>query len=370
PSPPEAAADVSASSSNAARVASSKWHFFDEQDGYLDFSNFLAAGGFIPLPIIITEPAVDQGLGVAAVFLSMEAPREVTRNVLAAVKTGNGSSGVGLARSGNAFDGRLNYRVGVGHGKITLNAYTSFAPNQGLEYTNNYDYGLIGAAFWKLPDDRFSVGPLLDVRKLESQVDIPGLPEDFVHDYSHTLQTAALGLGLHFDSRNNPLTPTRGANAYVEGKFNREAFGSDRDFEAYDAHLYAFHEVSPKLRLGYKLELNAIRGDFPDYFAPAINLRGVQAQRYEGMSVASSELELTWQASPRWSLLTFGGVGSSDAGDRRFFKDSGGVWAGGVGFRYKLARKLGLDAGLDLAYGSEGAVFYIQFGHAWALGMD
>lgn len=368
--PPAEASAPNASGPAEAPAKPSKWHFFDEEDGYLDFSNFLAAGGFIPVPIVITEPAVDDGLGVAAVFLSVESPRKVTRNVLGAMKTGNGSNGVGFARSGNAFDGRLDYRIAVGHGKITLNAYTAFAPNQGIEYTNDYDYGIIGAAFWRLPDDRFSVGPLIDVRKLESQLDIPGLPDDFVHDYSHTLQTAALGLGLHYDSRNNPLTPTNGTNAYVEGKFNREAFGGDRDFENYDAHIYAFRKLSPTLHVGGKVEFNAIRGDFPGYFAPAINLRGVQAQQYEGMNVVSSEVELTWQANKRWSLLAFGGVGSSDAGDRRYFKDSGGVWAGGVGFRYKLARKLGLDAGLDLAYGPDGATVYIQFGHAWAFGMD
>lgn len=348
----------------------SKWRFFDEKDGRLDLSNFLAAGGFIPIPIIITEPAVDQGLGVAAVFLSAEKPRQVTRTVLAAVKTGNGSNGLGFVRSGYAFDGRLNYRIAVGHGKITLTTYPPFAPSAGLEYTNNYDYGILGSALWRLPDERFSVGPLIDFRKLESQIDLPGLPENFAGDFSRTLHTGALGLGFHFDSRDNPLTPTRGANAFVEGKFNRELFGSDRDFESYDANLYLFRPISPNLRLGYKLEFDAIRGDFPVYFAPAINLRGVEAQRYEGVDVLSSELELTWQAADRWSVLAFGGFGSSDAGDHWFFKDSGGVWAGGVGFRYRIARKLGLDAGIDVAYGTEGAVFYIQFGHAWTTTMD
>lgn len=347
----------------------SKWDFFDEKDGQLDFSNFLASGGFIPVPIIITEPAVEQGLGVAAVFLSADKPRQITRNVLAAVKTGNGSNGVGFVRAGYAFDGQLNYRVALGHGKITLNAYPPFAPG-GVEYTNTYDYGVLGSAFWRLPDDRISAGPIFDFRKLVSHIAIPGLPEDFAKDFDRTLKTGALGLGLHFDGRDNPLTPTSGVNAYAEAKFNRDAFGSDREFENYDAHLYGFRRLSPALRLGYKLEYDAIRGDFPGYFAPAVNLRGVEAQRYQGMDVLSSELELTWQAGERWALVAFGGFGASDAGDRRTFSDSGDLWAGGLGFRYRIARKLGLDAGLDLAYGPEGAVFYIQFGHAWTAAMD
>ncbi|MGH6911447.1 MAG: hypothetical protein ACREEG_14765, partial [Phenylobacterium sp.] len=223
--------------SEPAPARASKWRFFDDEDGKLDFSNFLAAGGFIPLPIIITEPAVDQGLGVAAVFLAEKQPREVTRHVVGAVETGNGSRGLGYLQSGYAFDGRLNYRFAVGHGKITLNAYPPFAPAAGIEYTNNYDYGILGSAFWRLGDKRISVGPIFDFRKLESKIEFPGLPEDFNRDFGRGLQTGALGLGLHFDGRDNPLTPTKGANAYAEAKFDRELFGSDRDFESYAAHL-------------------------------------------------------------------------------------------------------------------------------------
>lgn len=344
--------------------------FIDEEDGKLDLSNFLAGGGFVPIPIIITEPAVDKGFGLAAAFISAspDNPRLVTRTGVGAIKTGNGSRGIGVFRSGYAFDGKLNYRLAVGHGKITLDAYPAFAPN-GIEYTNHYDYGIIGSALWRL-DERISVGPLVDFRKLRSSITIPGLPEDFADDFNHTLHTGAVGLGVHFDSRDNPMTPTRGINAYAEGKLNRDLFGSDRAYEVYDAKLYGFDTLTGDLRFGAKLELDAIRGDFPSFFAPAINLRGVQAQQYQGMTVVSYELETTWQLDRRWALLAFGGIGATDAGSRRIFRNSGPVVAGGAGFRYRLARKLGLDAGLDFAYGPGGFVFYLQFGHAWSRGMD
>lgn len=344
--------------------------FIDEEDGKLDLSNFLAGGGFVPIPIIITEPAVDKGFGLAAAFISAspDNPRLVTRTGVGAIKTGNGSRGIGVFRSGYAFDGQLNYRIAVGHGKITLDAYPAFAPN-GIEYTNHYDYGIIGSALWRL-DERISVGPLVDFRKLRSSITIPGLPEDFADDFNHTLHTGAVGLGVHFDSRDNPITPTRGINAYAEGKLNRDLFGSDRAYEVYDAKLYGFDTLTGDLRFGAKLELDAIRGDFPSFFAPAINLRGVQAQQYQGMTVVRYELETTWQLDRRWALLAFGGIGATDAGSRRIFRNSGPVVAGGAGFRYRLARKLGLDAGLDFAYGPGGFVFYLQFGHAWSRGMD
>ena len=43
--------------------------FFDAEDGSPDVSGLLSAGGFIPVPVIITEPAVEGGLGIAGQFI-------------------------------------------------------------------------------------------------------------------------------------------------------------------------------------------------------------------------------------------------------------------------------------------------------------
>ncbi|WP_292036047.1 MULTISPECIES: hypothetical protein [unclassified Brevundimonas] len=345
--------------------------FFDAQDGYLDFSTILANGGFIPVPIIITEPAVGGGGGVAAAFLSSspDHPRQITRRVLAAFKTGNGSSGVGYLQSGYAMDGRLSYRFAIGRGKVTLDSYPGFAP-EGIEYTSRYDYGVVGSAQWRFSDDRISFGPLFDFRKLRSTLDVQGLPDAFAGEFGQDMQTGALGLGLHFDSRDNPLTPTKGVNALAEAKYNRDAFGSDRDYEEYAGSAYVFGEASQRLHYGVKFEADAIRGDFPIYYAPAVNLRGTPAARYQGMNTYASEAEVTWRKDERWAFLAFAGVSFADARSSRIYKDSGALYTGGVGFRYRIARQFGLDAGVDVAYGSDGVVFYLQFGHAWSFGMD
>ena len=56
---------------NQSAAADGFWsQFVDADDGRFDASNFLAdnAYGFLPLPIIITDPAVDGGLGVVGLF--------------------------------------------------------------------------------------------------------------------------------------------------------------------------------------------------------------------------------------------------------------------------------------------------------------
>ena len=345
--------------------------FYDDEDGKLDFSEFLARGGFIPVPIIISEPAVDGGFGLAAMFLKADPndPRNVTRRGAAALKTGNGSYGFGFFQAGEALDRRLTYRFGVGRGKVNLTAFPRFAPG-GIEYSNSYKYGVIGTARWHVAGDRLSIGPIIDFRKFDSQLVLAGAPPEYAADFGRTLKTGAIGLGVHYDSRDNRLSPTSGLDAFVDAKFNLDELGSDREFETYEFHAYAFHRLSPQWRLAAKAELDTIRGRYPSVFAPYVEQRGIEAVHYQGENVLSTEAELTWQVSRRWSLLAFAGYGTADGGDSRIFADSGAIVSGGAGFRYLIARKLGLQVGIDAAVGPQGEVVYLQFGHAWALGMD
>lgn len=345
--------------------------FFDEQDGKFDISNFLSRGGFIPIPIIITEPAVDGGLGLVLQFISWpDGKRDsLTRRMLGMAKTGNGSYGYGYFQAGTALDGRLNYRFGLGKGKLTIATYFGGGTTP-IEYSNEFSYGVLGSALWKLPDRRFSFGPLWDFREFNTSLNLPGLPPAIRPDINRTLKTGALGVGFHFDSRDNPLTPTKGYNVFMDAKFNNDAFGSDREFEVYDLEAYAFGTLAPDWRYGLQALVNAVDGDVPFTFAPAIDNRGIPANRYQGRTVLSAEAEIVRQVNDRWSVLGFAGVGRADARGTRLFADSGNIYSGGVGVRYRIARKLGVDAGMDLAFGPEGPVVYFQFGHAWLRGMD
>ena len=67
--------------SHAAWIEStSKWfdeNMIDAEDGKLDIGNYLSsATGFLPVPIIITEPAVGFGAGVAVAVAYFHPPKE------------------------------------------------------------------------------------------------------------------------------------------------------------------------------------------------------------------------------------------------------------------------------------------------------
>lgn len=67
-------------------------------------------------------------------------------------------------------------------------------------------------------------------------------------------------------------------------------------------------------------------------------------------------------AMPQIGLLW--GVGKA-YGQRSDWSEAESVAAGGVGFRYLIARKLGLYSGIDVARGPETTAIYLQVGSAW-----
>lgn len=314
---------------------------------------------------------MDGGLGFVGQFIRWPDQNKdlLLRRTFGGVMTRNGSYGYGFLQSGTAFDGRLAYKFGVGRGEVSLKSYP-FGGSTAVGYTSEYDYGVFGSALWDLPDDRFSVGPLLDFRSITASLDVPDTFPDIDVDLDRSLKTAALGLGFHFDDRDNPLSPTKGLNAYVDAKFNDSVFGSDRDFNLYDLEAYYFAPLSESSDFGIKGTLNLAAGDTPFIFMPTLNNRGIPYNRYQGEQAFSTEIELTREVSKRWDVVAFAGYGTNRAGDSRFFDDSDGVWSGGAGFRYLVARKFGLKAGMDIAVGPEDTVVYFQFGHAWSMGMD
>jgi hypothetical protein len=86
--------------------------------------------------------------------------------------------------------------------------------------------------------------------------------------------------------------------------------------------------------------------------------------RDQGEDVIVGEVEYLWGFTPRWSLVLSAGAGRASS-ISRFDEEDQTVGAGGVGFRYRLARKQGLQAGLDLARGPEDTSIFLVVGSAW-----
>ena len=86
--------------------------------------------------------------------------------------------------------------------------------------------------------------------------------------------------------------------------------------------------------------------------------------RYQGDAVAQVETEARWNVTGLWSVVGFVGYGDTWS-DIPALRTKETIVAGGAGFRFNLARKMGFQTGIDIAGGLEDWATYLQFGHPW-----
>ena len=349
--------------------------FIDPEDGMFDIApSGTRGGGFVPVPIIVTEPAVDGGFGLLGQFIGNPTTSGVPpgRTMLGGVITGNGSKAVGLLRQGSLANNRFLYRFGLGYADMTLPIFP-FGGSREVDYGSKTAFGF-GNIRYRIPDTGFSIGPRFIYRTSDVSVDASDpLSErvgNLIERYSSGNRYVAFGLSVNYDTRNNPITPTDGTNAVLTYDVYSSAFGSDKDFSSAGLAVHTFKELSDVWSIGAKFEIEAVSDGAPFFMEPGIDLRGIQYGRYQGDTAVSVEVELRRQVTSRWAGVAFGGYGRTFVSNSRLFQETDGVWTYGAGIRYRIARRLGVDVGLDVARGPGETVFYIQFGHAWARTMD
>lgn len=166
------------------------------------------------------------------------------------------------------------------------------------------------------------------------------------------------------DARDNFFTPTNGWYVALSVPLYREALGSDRDFQRPALTAMAYQPLASTLYFAVRGAAKSSSDGTPFYLRPYVVLRGVQAMRYQGRQAADVEVELRWQAHPRFSVVGFGGAGIARA-DAAVAERSKTVTTGGAGFRYLAARTYGLHMGIDVGFGPDKPIVYVVFGSAW-----
>lgn len=351
----------------------------DSTDGAFDLSDYIIdANGFVPVPYIITEPALG-GFGGALipVFIKKRPPYidsikgqeritpiapDITGG--AGMYTVNGSWFTGLFRSGTFVKSRIKYIAGGGFGSINMNYYRTI-PNKGeKEFEFNikaYTASLqaikrIGFSHWYAGLKYFFVSTDVKYKGGDTPV--------FVKPIEYSSIVSQLGAIVELDNRDNVFTPDRGMKLHVEGIRSDNIFGSDYNYWRMNYYTYIYRPLSKKLVGGLRLDGQQTFGDVPFYLLPYIDMRGVAANRYQGKADLLSELEFRWDFYRRWSFMLYSGAGKafdewSDFGSSKW------VLSYGSGFRYLVARKFNLRMGIDLAKGPDTWAYYIVFGSNW-----
>ena len=124
-------------------------------------------------------------------------------------------------------------------------------------------------------------------------------------------------------------------------------------------HITYLSDESMRLKFGRRLQ---DKSDFSFNFDADFQVESYL--RYQGKNVFVTEVEPRWDITYRWSAVGFAGIGWTSEVISELWYDEGEV-AYGLGFRYLMARRMGLRVGLDVARGPEDTVVYLSVGSAW-----
>ena len=351
-------------------------NMIDAEDGKFDVSEYLgSAVGFFPVPIIITEPAVGFGFGAAVAYFhppkegavaegARRAPPSIS--VVLGAGTENGTRLGGVGHLGIWRDDTIRYTGAAAAMDVNMRFYpTTGIPiidQEGIRF--NVDGAFLfqqmqfrmGESNWWLGADyifldaenRFDLG--------DGPIDLPGPLNNF--------RNAALGVYFDYDGRNSIFTPTDGFRVKGELRDYGDTWGGDFDYQHYLLHGQHYTPFGDYSHLGIRVEAETISGNAPFFAYPFVSLRGIPALRYQGETAVTAEVEYLWGFTPRWSAAVFGGAGHTTASTIVGVRDES-VVAGGIGIRYRIARKLGMQVGIDVARGPEETAWYLTVGSAW-----
>ncbi len=354
-----------------------KVSFKDSIDHKLDMSDWvLTAHGFMPVPTIITEPAVGGfGGGLFAVFIKPNTPyidtvkgqvvkthAKATIYGVGGIYTINGTWALGAATQGVIKKWRSVYRVVGAYADANLTFYKQFqeAGEQSFEF-NMRVVPMYGQLLKEFGHSHWSAG----ANYLWLKTKLMRTNSEF-HEPEDVESTISLpGLVLDYDNRDNDFTPNKGLRWNTVLNTSAEWLGSDYTYYAVNSAVYTWIPVSDKIYSGYRAEYQQMWEDAPFFMLPYITLRGIPAARYQGWQTFVAETEWRWDFTKRWSMTGFGGAGKAIQKDYTF-SESAWRWAGGMGGRYLIARKLKLRAGVDVARGPEEWAYYIVLGSYWA----
>ena len=360
----------------------------DPLDGKIDSSKFLAEEkGFLPVPIIITEPAVGYGLGIAGVFFhdplagKTEPGKEFEPNpdadgnlkppsasAVFGGYTENDTWFAGGMHRGIWNDDTLRYTGVLAEANVNMKFYGLDSGNGNLggnpvSFNTKATYFLQELVF-RIKESNYFAGLEYTYLKTDNTFNTSELlPGIGLPDVEFDSTSAGLGLVLQYEGLNNTITPGQGLKAQINMTNYGDTWGGDAEFDKYRVFANYYFPVSTDWVVGLRGDTSAVTGDPPFYEYPYINLRGIPAMRYQGEQTIVGETEVRWDFTPRWSAIGFVGAGKavSDKGN----SEDETVISKGIGFRYLVARRFGMRAGIDVAWGPEDTAFYIQVGSAW-----
>lgn len=352
---------------------------FFAEDGEFDISGWLASRhGFLPTPIIITGPTLGAGGGLNLAFMhgNMTGTKASNGRIVpptitgvAAAATENGSMGAGVYNQGFWFEDRLRTTFLAGRPDLNVDFYPDVLGRETSMTVNLKGWAFYQEAKLRLGDSDFLMGGNYVYSHIEASAG-DTMPPALAGLLDRSYSVAGLAAVLEYDSRDTIFTPTRGLYGKLVARTYADWLGGDSDFMAYSGKIFQYLPlVKDRLDLALRLQGDTVGDNAPFFLYPSVQMRGIPGKRYQGRHAVVGEAELNWRVYKRWHLIGFFGGGKAFGGNKlaseESFADADWHLSKGLGFRYDIADKFGLQVGGDVAWGPEDTAFYITMGSAW-----
>ena len=327
---------------------------------------------FVAMPIPLANPAIGNGLGVAAlaIYQPGKSARPWTSGV-GGLYTDTKSWGVAAFQK--AYLGGDKYRLtaGVGTGVFNVDFFGigSNAGAQGRSISlEQKSLGGLAEVLVRLRD-HVHAGVRFRYIDMDTTVDTPNITPQFqLPPIELQSVVSQLGLAGEFDSRDNEYNPRSGVYANAQLMYASETIGSDFEYPRLTAAVNGYHEINDSSILAWRGSLCRSGGDAPFYdlcnYGQNNDLRGYSSGQYRDHAMVAVQAEYRRKIYKRLGAVGFVGVGEvASEFDKLNTKDL--LPAAGVGVRFEASTKYKVNVSVDYAVGDGTSALYFYIGEAF-----
>ena len=328
---------------------------------------------FVVMPIPISNPAIGNGLAVAALALyTPSGAVEPWTTGVGAAYADSESWFVGAFQRANFRDDRFRLTAAAGYGVFNLEFYGIGAAagerDRSIAIEQEGAFALVQASMRIAPN--LYLGPAFRYLDITTSLNLDDVdfPDLEIPEPQLDSRSAALGISAEYDTRDSQYRPRGGLYSTGQVLRSDEAFGSDFGYTRTEFTLNGYHALSDRTVVAGRLSLCDVGEDAPFYdlcaYGQNHDLRGYVSGQYRDQAMAAVQVELRQELPRRFGLVLFAGIGGVAPSLGRI-GDERALPAAGIGLRYEASREYGLNVSIDYARGRDSDAVYFYIGEAF-----
>ncbi|HEY3584954.1 MAG TPA: BamA/TamA family outer membrane protein [Casimicrobiaceae bacterium] len=181
-------------------------------------------------------------------------------------------------------------------------------------------------------------------------------------------QLSAIGLQAEYDTRDRSEAPRHGTEAELSVLFARDWLGTTDPHNSYRGWINHYVALPSNSVLAFRVTGCSVDAGAPIWelclYGINADLRGYAGGRYRDRTMFTTQAELRVPLAQRFGANLFGGVGTVTPSISAIAMDDV-LPSAGVGLQYLVSTAYHLNVGGDVAWGKNGAAFYLRLGQAF-----